>query len=339
MDSLNSLTGVELRHLAALAAIHEERSFRGAADRLGYVQSAVSQQIAQLEALVGTRLVNRTRGHAPPVALTEAGLLLHEHGSRILGQLNAAEADLRVLASGEAPLLRVGADQGIAARLLPPTLRRLARRHPSLVVQLEEAATDRVPVERVVNGALDAAFAELPLDEGPFAFVEVLVDPYVLIAHCESPLATHEAPLTLADLVAQPLVAYEGSPTFALVEAHLRAAGHEAHYAMRATTGATTQALVAAGVGPAILPRLAVDEEDPRIVVIDLGELLPSRRLALYWHEGRQNTPALTALHEAVVTTAREIRRARRLADAPIAPVAPAPPVVPPVRVAAALSA
>jgi DNA-binding transcriptional LysR family regulator len=63
--------GVEVRDLAALAAIASERSFSGAASDLGYVQSAVSQQIAKLELVVGTRLIERRQGHRP-VGLTPA---------------------------------------------------------------------------------------------------------------------------------------------------------------------------------------------------------------------------------------------------------------------------
>ncbi len=102
----------------------------------------------------------------------------------------------------------------------------------------------------------------------------------------------------------------------ALVESHLRSAGHEPRFAMRANTNTTAQALVGAGVGPAILPRLAVNEDDPRIAVVELGELLPARRVALYWHQGRRNVPALTAFQTATAAAAREVRRDYRRRDA-----------------------
>src|SRR3954464_14755020 len=85
--------GVEFRPLAALAAVANEGSFRGAADRLGYVQSAVSQQIAHLEKLVGVRLVERARG-SKEVNLTSAGELLLGHADEILSRVYAARADL-----------------------------------------------------------------------------------------------------------------------------------------------------------------------------------------------------------------------------------------------------
>ncbi|HEY6052950.1 MAG TPA: LysR family transcriptional regulator, partial [Gaiellaceae bacterium] len=78
--------GIELRHLAALAAVARERSFRGAAASLGYVPSAISSQIASLERAVGVRLVERQRGSGR-VRLTEPGELLLAHAESILARL------------------------------------------------------------------------------------------------------------------------------------------------------------------------------------------------------------------------------------------------------------
>jgi DNA-binding transcriptional LysR family regulator len=318
-------TGVELRHFAALSAIHEERSFRGAADRLGYVQSAVSQQIAQLEMLVGVRLVDRVRGHARPVHLTSAGMLLLKHASRVLVQVDAAEADLRALAAGGTPSMRIGADHAVATRMLPLTLRRLSRGEPAMTIQIEDAPSDRDHLAGVMSGELDAAIGELPLVGEGLVCAEVLVDPCVLLVPATSPLAEAGVTLGLADLVAQPLIAHTSWPMLELIGSHLRAAGHEPHYVTNAHTNSTVQALVGAGVGLAILPRLAVNEDDPRTVLVELGDLLPARRLALYWHEGRQHLPALTALHAAIVATAREIRRSYRVNSVPDAGVVPVP--------------
>ena len=92
--------GIELRHLAALEAVAREGSFRRAATSLGYVQSAISQQIAALERAVGQRLVERSRGGVR-VELTEAGELVLQHADAILARLKAAQADVAALAAGQ----------------------------------------------------------------------------------------------------------------------------------------------------------------------------------------------------------------------------------------------
>src|SRR6188508_3701734 len=91
--------GVEVRHFAALDAVAREGSFGRAADRLGYTQSAVSQQIATLEKIVGEQLVERPGGPRA-VSLTEAGALLLRHAQAIMARLAAAQADLAALAEG-----------------------------------------------------------------------------------------------------------------------------------------------------------------------------------------------------------------------------------------------
>jgi DNA-binding transcriptional LysR family regulator len=290
---------VELRHLAALAAVEEQRSFRGAAEQLGYVQSAVSQQILQLEKLVGARLVDRERGHAPPVQLTEAGQLLLAHGERILGQLDAAQADLRTLAGGTDRTLRVGVVQSVASRLLPEALVGLRATDPEVGVDVVEAG-DRELFAQVEAGELDVAFGELPLADGRFEGTEVLVDPCVLVVPAHADAFGAGGPATLADLVALPLVRVQGWPLLDLVEQQLRAAGHPPRFTLSADANATVQALVAAGCGAAILPRLAVVPDDPRVAVHELGDLLPARRLALYWHADRRRRDGVDAFAAAV---------------------------------------
>jgi DNA-binding transcriptional LysR family regulator len=307
--------GVELRHLAALAAVHEEQSFRGAAERLGYVQSAVSQQIAQLERLVGIRLVERARGHAPPLKLTDAGALLLEHGAQILAQLDAAHADLRALADGTSQTIRLGVIQSVATTLLPAALVDLRANGVDLAVEVTEAPSDRDLFARVERGELDAAFAELPLLDGPFEGEEVLIDPCVLVVPADSERAAAGPPQCPRQLAELPLIRIQGWPMLELVEAHLRAVGVEPRFALSADANATVQALVAAGVGAAIMPRLAVAGDDCRVVALSVGELLPPRRLALYWHRDRLRTEALEAFHAAT------IRAGAAFADAEADPV------------------
>src|SRR5690348_16451037 len=81
--------GIELRHFAALQAIAAEGSFGRAAERLGYTQSAISQQLATLERIVGEQLVERPGGPRP-VSLTEAGRLLLRHADSLVDRLEAA---------------------------------------------------------------------------------------------------------------------------------------------------------------------------------------------------------------------------------------------------------
>ena len=134
--------GLELRHLIALKAIAEEGTFGRAAKRLGYTQSAISQQIAMLERIVGRRLIDRPGGPRP-VSLTEAGDLLLRHADAIAARLQAAQADLAALDAGDAGPLRIGTYQSVGARILPELLREFFAGWPQVEVTLQESADDR----------------------------------------------------------------------------------------------------------------------------------------------------------------------------------------------------
>ena len=177
MNRPDSWLGVELRHLAALEAVGRTGSFGAAARELGYTQSAVSQQIAQLERLVGQKLVDRPGG-PKRVSLTEAGRLLLRHADAIVAQLDAAEADMAALAQGEAGPLRVGIYQSVGVHLLPALLRRFREEWPRVELQLEHSFEDAEPLHALERGELDLTFADLPLPDGPFEAVEVIRDRY-----------------------------------------------------------------------------------------------------------------------------------------------------------------
>src|SRR6476620_10858590 len=165
----DSWLGVELRHLAALQAVAAEGSFGRAAIRLGYTQSAVSQQIATLERLVAGP------GRPRPVSITEAGTVLLPHADGIVARLRAAQADLAALHEGNAGSLRVGTYQSVGARVLPEVMLRFSFAHPHVDVQLSESE-DGALVRQVETGDLDLTFIQLPLPDGPFEAIEILRD-------------------------------------------------------------------------------------------------------------------------------------------------------------------
>src|SRR5262245_16736768 len=151
--------GVEIRHLAALEAIAQTRSFSQAAAQLGYAQSAVSQQIATLEKTVGHKLVERPGGPRP-VSLTPAGDVLLRHASHITARLGAVKADLDAVAAGESGTLRVGTFQSASSRLLPPTIARFRDHWPQVGVELHSEQASAALEDLVRSGQVDLAFTD-----------------------------------------------------------------------------------------------------------------------------------------------------------------------------------
>ena len=198
--SADGLVGVEARHLAALQAIAEERSFSKAAERLGYAQSAVSQQIATLERAVGLKLVERPGGPRP-VSLTEAGEVVLRHADRLLARLGALRADLDQLVAGESGTIRVGTFQSAGARILPGVVGRFRARWPEVRVEIREELDESLLLDGVASGALDLTFASAGGVPVPpqLASETLLEDRYVLLAPPGSPYRGR-ASVTLQEL-------------------------------------------------------------------------------------------------------------------------------------------
>jgi DNA-binding transcriptional LysR family regulator len=298
--------GLDLRHLVALKTIADEGSFGRAAERLGYTQSAISQQIAALEKIVGLRLIERPGGPRP-ISLTEAGRILLRHAEAIQARLLAAKADMSALEAGDAGRLRVGTFQSVGTRILPTLLRRFSESHPDVEVLLRESLNEEELLEMVERGELDMTFWALPMESGPYDSVELLSDPYVLVVPADSPLTALKRTPTLKEIALQPLIGFSNCSSSALVEAQLGSAGRDLNVVFRSDNNGTVQGLVGAGVGVSIAPRLTVDEDDPSIAVIDLQGRVPPRMIALVWHRDRHRSAAAEAFADAATAVCREL--------------------------------
>ncbi|TML23484.1 MAG: LysR family transcriptional regulator [Actinobacteria bacterium] len=294
--------GVELRHFLALEAVSREHSFAKAAVALGYTQSAVSQQIATLERLVGQKLVERPGG-PKPVSLTEAGRLLLTHAEAIAARVAAAQADLTALEDGEAGTLRVGVFQSVGQRILPELMRRYLASWPKVGVSLTESADDSDLLAQVERGELDLTFSDLPLTEGPFESVELLRDPYVLVVPAGSELAKRSSPPSLREVAQFQLIGHKYCRTRIQIETVFR---EPLDYVFQSDHNQTVQALVAAGVGMALVPRLTMDAQDESTELIDLPKL-PPRVIALAWHRDRYRTPAARAFVDTAQAVCTEL--------------------------------
>jgi DNA-binding transcriptional LysR family regulator len=279
--------GIELRHLAALQAIAGERSFHAAAARLGYSQSAVSQQIATLERIVGGKLIERPGGPRA-VSLTELGALVLRHAETIIARMQAAQADAAAMVAGGIGALRIGTYQSVGEHILPALVSRFRHSHPGVEISLVESESDDELLAAVERGELDLAFALVPLPDGPFASVELLRDPWMLLVPADSPLAHRGEPVSLDDAARLPLIGARLHRCRMQVDAHFRARGLEPTYVFRTDENGTVHGLVAAGVGIGIISRLAID---------------PATNVSAHWSSAPRSPPESSLSHGIATAT------------------------------------
>ncbi|MFL5942215.1 MAG: LysR family transcriptional regulator [Gaiellaceae bacterium] len=297
--SANGWLGIDLRHLGALEAVARTGSFGRAARELGYTQSAVSQQIAQLERIVGQKLFHRPGGPRR-VEPTEAGLLLLGHADAIVAQLDAARADMAALAEGAAGTLRVGIYQSVGARLLPALVRRFREQWPLVGVRVREESAAADLLRLLEHGELDLTFADLPLREGPFEWAELLQDPYVLLVSARSELASLDSAPSLREVAKLPLIGRRSTDE---PERFLAGRVPDVNVVFRTDDNGTLAAFVAEDLGAAIEPLLVVDPRGRDVKMLPFGSRIAPRTIVLAWHRDRYRSQAA----QAFVELAREL--------------------------------
>lgn len=286
----------DLRRLRAFQAVARTGSFSAAARELGYAQSVVSHHVAALEREFGLTLVNRgTR----PVSITDPGARLLRHAEAALGYITAAEDELRAVAGLERGTLRVGAFLSAANSFVPAALARFRTSHPDVEVRLEQLEEPEA-LHRLRSGDLDLAVvyhvrtrstARPAQRDESFEETHLADDPYRVALPPKHPL-TRRPQLRLADLANEHFITppAEGflRPYRTMLERLCANAGFEPDIAHTVNDVTIARALVAAGLGIAVLPELALPPPHPDVAVRAVRELQPIRSIHAARLRGRQ---------------------------------------------------
>jgi DNA-binding transcriptional LysR family regulator len=285
---------LNLSRLRVLCEVVSRGSFSAAAESLAYTQSAVSQSVARLEAEIGATLVVRDRRGVRPTA---AGATLVEHAEAIFAQVEAAEADLDAVLGVRSGRLRVASFPSAGATLMPLAVATFRRGHPGVALTLAEGEPEDI-APRLRAGEFDLALLfEFSGVRGERAgaglrTVGLLEDPMHVALPAEHPLAEKPA-LTLTDLADLDWVQTSApSPCARHVVRSCLAAGFEPHVTFESDDYETVQGLVAAGVGVALIPRLALTRVRPGIVVRELAPHSPVRKVVAATMSGPAVAPA-----------------------------------------------
>ncbi len=297
---------LNLGRLQVLVEVVSRGSFSAAAQALSYTQSAVSQSIARLESETGATLVVRDRRGIRPTA---AGATLVAHAEAIFAQVQAAETELEAVLGVRAGRLRVASFPSAGATLVPLAVARFRDAHPDVALTLAEGEPEQIG-PRLRAGEFDLALLfEFPgVRERPGAGLRsttLLEDPMLVALPAEHPLVTKPA-ISLVDLGDQHWVQTSAdSPCARHVVRSCLAAGFEPYVAFESDDYDVVQGLVAAGVGVALIPRLALTNVHPGIVVRTLAPRSPARKVTVATMSGPGVAPAARSM----VSVLREVSR------------------------------
>ena len=300
---------IDAAGLRVMRAIAEEGSFTAAAASLGYSQPAISQMVRRLEERTGTVLVERI---GRSVRLTEAGEVLARHAVPVLTALDRAEGEIRAIAGLQSGRVRLTAFPSAASTLVPQALALVKQRFPDVRVAFTEAE----PPEALASlraGDCDVAVTfvydgdTLPRGEDdldPFSVQTLLEDEVRIVLPRDHPLAAQER-VDLADLDESAWIA--GCPR---CRGHLlslaQQSGFEPEVAFETEDYVAVLALVAAGLGVALVPELILRSTSNDGVVVRPMNPPNRRTVPLVTTRDLARVPAVQATVEALVEAAKQ---------------------------------
>jgi DNA-binding transcriptional LysR family regulator len=301
---------MELKQLRVLQTVGEHGSFSAAADQLDYTQPAVSKIVATLERQLGTTLVDRG---IRPLRLTEAGTALVQRAAAAFEQIAAAELEVEAIANLSAGSLRVGTFSSAGTALVVDALCALRKSHPDVDVSITEIGMPSAITRSLRRGDIDLGVSfDYPEIGDTFgddlALVHLLDDPFDVVVPRGHRLDRKQT-IRFADLDGENWLLGDfgpDSPSFRMIDRRCREAGFDPNVAYRINDCQMAQALVAAGEGVALLPRLMLRPANPGVAIRPLASDPPSRRVSAVRLSTRYLSPASERFIALLVAASRD---------------------------------
>ena len=286
---------MELYQLEYFLEAARQRSFTRAAAHLHLAQAALSEQMRKLESELGAPLFSRGRRET---VLTAAGETLRLHAEALLDRAAAARRAVQDLAGLHGGRLTIGAIPSVSACLLPAAIAAFRKRHPAVELALFEGTSEAV-AQWVESGRVEFGIVQLPTSGGSFDEHPLLTEPFVALVAKTHPIAKQRA-ISLAKLAHEPFVLYKGRARDTALAA-CRAAGFEPRVACESSELETVRSLVAAGLGIAILPRLATRQAAGNCTALRLRGDPVERQVAVLSRAGHTASPSATVFRKILI--------------------------------------
>ncbi|MEV7557877.1 LysR family transcriptional regulator [Streptomyces sp. NPDC089795] len=300
------MTEWDIKKLRILRTLADQGTVTRAAEALHMTPSAVSQQLTNLARQLGVVLLE---AEGRRVRLTDAAHLVLRHTEAVFAQLERADAELAGYLAGDTGEVRVGAFSTAVPALVVPTVAALRRTHPGVEIRVRETEAAEA-YELLSAGGVDLALsltAHAPTARDPrFTRVALLEDPLDVALPPGHPLAA-AADLRLADLSGDPWIYGGSGPWSEIARSACEAAGFVPEQAHSASGWTAILAMVEAGMGVALVPRM-VSSRASGVAVRVLSRDRPTRHVLAAVRRGAESAPALSH----VLAALREVASARR---------------------------
>ena len=294
---------IDLRRLRALRELADRGTIAATADALHLTPSAVSQQLAALEREVGQPLLEP---NGRTVRLTPAAGAVLAHADALFSEVERMDATLAALAGGAVGTVRIGAFATAIRGLVVPAVGILREAYPGLDLAIRDVESPEV-FDAIALGEMDVGVSmehsgAPGRDDERFARFELMRDVLDVALPVGHALAERDA--RLPDLAREPWIAPpEGWSCDDVIRVSCSAAGFTPDVAHRSGDWTAIMAMVAAGLGVAVVPRLAQDLPPPGVVIRPLRGEPAARHLFVTCRRGAEDHPAIVQRTPARSTT------------------------------------
>ncbi|HTP61942.1 MAG TPA: LysR family transcriptional regulator [Burkholderiales bacterium] len=283
--------------IQAFIAIADQGSFNAAADAIHITQTGLTRRLQNLEAFLGVTLVERT---TRSVALTPIGRDFLPRARRLLAELATALVEIRETGKALRGDVSIACVPTVGVQYLPRIIQQYAALHPNNRIKILDHASFRV-AEAVLRREAEFGITLLGAHDPELVSVPLLTDRFVLVCRDDHALAKKKK-LSWKELQPHPLI-FSGleSGNRQLLDAALAKGGVRLNSFYEVQRSSTAVALVAEGVGVAVVPGLAMQKGAyPTLRVIPLVAPVISRSLVLLSRKGAYLTPAAQALYDLI---------------------------------------